>query len=78
MVVYPTVSRKVAGSNPVSTAKTGKITIGCLPALDAGGCGFEPYFSDKLNAGMVKLVNTLDLESSIERCESSNLSSRTS
>lgn len=26
---------------------SGKITIGCLPALDAGGCRFEPCFSDK-------------------------------
>lgn len=31
--------------------KTGKITIGCLPALDAGGCRFEPYFSDKIKCG---------------------------
>lgn len=27
---------------------TGKITIGGLPALDAGGCRFESYFSDKI------------------------------
>ncbi|CAM1356569.1 hypothetical protein THALO_460089 [Tenacibaculum halocynthiae] len=39
--------------------------------------GSSPTSQTKLNAGMVKLVNTLDLESSIERCESSSLSSRT-
>ena len=28
---------------------TGKITIGSLPALDAGGCRFESCFSDNDN-----------------------------
>lgn len=29
--------------------KTGKITIGCLPALDAGGCRFEIQSIHELN-----------------------------
>ncbi len=48
-LVHPTVSRKVAGSNPVGTA----IIIwgynnGSLPALDAGGYRFESCSPDKL------------------------------
>ena len=39
-LVYPTVSRKVAGSNPVSTASLG-YNKGSLLTLDARGCKFE-------------------------------------
>ena len=36
--------------------KTGNITIGSLPALDAGGCRFESCFPDKMEARQSRRV----------------------
>lgn len=38
------------------------------------GCGFDSHYPDQNNADMVELVDTLDLDSSAERRESSSLS----
>ena len=43
----------VAGSSPVGTAISGEITVGCLPALEAGGRRFESYSSDLFDAPFV-------------------------
>ncbi len=51
-----------------------KVAIFALPIL---GCIVNPLWFSVVNAGVVKLVDTLDLGSSASRCEGSSPFART-
>ena len=55
----------------------GRSSAGRAQDCDSCGRGFEPHRPPQKKAEVVKLVDTLDLGSSAEKCESSSLSFRT-
>ncbi len=55
----------------------GRSSVGRAPDCDSGCRGFEPHRPPHFFAGVVELVDTLDLGSSASRRESSSLSFRT-